>query len=199
MITPKEIKDQCLRWWKEVLASIIDNKSVFPKEITRIGKIGAKDILLKLSEYKHSIEILKSNSKECKAYGYTIGYVERQFERIGSQIVPDKIVIETLRDYLKLISKERGFEIFIKNLSLIQSELPRLSGWIRNNPLKLIEHNSWADTLKVCQYFIYNPKPNLYIRQLPIEIHTKYILENKAIIQSLLEYLIPDHINHNEK
>ena len=198
MITPKEIKDQCLKWWKEVLTSIIDDKSVFPKEIIRIGKIGPKDILLKLSEYKHSIEVLKSNSTECKAYGYTISYVERQFERIGSQIVPDKIIIDTLRDYLKLVSKEREFEIFTRNLSLIQSELPCLFGWIRNNPLKLIEHNSWADTLKVCQYFINNPQPNLYIRQLPIEIHTKYILENKAVVQSLLEYLIPDHINHHE-
>src|SRR6478672_3380003 len=134
MITPKEIKDQCLKWWKEVLTSIIDNKAVFPKEITRIGKIGSKDILLKLSEYKHSIEALKSGSKECKAYGYAIGYVERQFERIGSQVVPDKIIIETLRDYLKLVSKEREFEIFIKNLQIIQSELPCLSDWIRNNP-----------------------------------------------------------------
>src|SRR3954447_15681851 len=106
MITPKEITDQCLKWWKVVLVSIIDNKLIFPKEITRIGKIGSKDILLKLSEYKHSIEVLKSHSKECKAYGYTIGYVERQFERIGIQVVPDKIVIETLRDYLKLVSKE---------------------------------------------------------------------------------------------
>jgi hypothetical protein len=198
MITPKEIKDQCLKWWKEVLTSIIDNKFTFPKEIIRIGKISSKDILLKLSEYKHSIEVLKSGSKECKTYGYTIRYVERQFERVGNQVVPDNIVIETLRDYLKLVSKEREFEIFVKNLSLIQYVLPHLSGWTRNNPLKLIEHNSWTDALKVCQYFIDNPKPNLYIRQLPIEIHTKYILENKAIIQSLLEYLIPEHINYNE-
>jgi hypothetical protein len=198
MITPKEIKDQCLKWWKEVLVSVIDNNLVFPKEITRIGKIGSKDILMKLSEYKHSIEELKAHSKEFKAYGYSIGYVERQFERIGSQVVPDKIVIETLRDYLKLVSKEREFEIFTKNLSIIQSELPCLFNWIRNNPLRLIEHNCWADTLKVCQYFINNPEPNLYIRQLPIELHTKYILENKAIIQSLLEYLIPDHINYSE-
>jgi hypothetical protein len=42
------------------------------------------------------------------------------------------------------------------------------------------------------------PKPDLYIRQLPIDIHTKYIWDNKIIVQSLLEFLIPEHINTSE-
>ena len=50
----------------------------------------------------------------------------------------------------------------------------------------------------MCKYFLQNPQPNLYIRQLPVEVHTKYILENKGIIQSLLELLIPEYINGNE-
>ncbi len=71
--------------------------------------------------------------------------------------------------------------------------------WIKANPIKLIEHTTWADTLKVCKYFLQNPKPNLYIRQLPIDIHTKYIFENKGIITSLLNYLIPNELNKEEK
>lgn len=53
---------------------------------------------------------------------------------------------------------------------------------------------NWADILKVCQYFIHTPRPNLYLRQLPIEIHTKFIEQNSALLQSLLNFLIPDHI-----
>ena len=60
MITPKEIQEQCLKWWKDVLLSTI----VFPREINRIGKVNSKDILNKLSAYIESIELLKSNSKE---------------------------------------------------------------------------------------------------------------------------------------
>ena len=63
MINPKEIQEQCSKWWKDVLLSFIDGTTLFPKEINRIGRVSSKDILNKLSEYKQSIESLKSNSK----------------------------------------------------------------------------------------------------------------------------------------
>ena len=70
-----------------------------------------------------------------------------------------------------------------------------MQNWALQNCLWLTNKNvNWNDVLKVCQYFIETPKPNLYLRQLPIEIHTKFIEENNALIQSLLDYLIPDHI-----
>ncbi|MGA9378574.1 MAG: Wadjet anti-phage system protein JetD domain-containing protein, partial [Phormidium sp.] len=61
-----------------------------------------------------------------------------------------------------------------------------------HNPLKVIEYSDrWDDLLKVCQYFQQNPKPNLYIRELPIQVHTKFIEQNQKIIRSLLEVIIP--------
>ncbi|HEV7332367.1 MAG TPA: Wadjet anti-phage system protein JetD domain-containing protein [Flavisolibacter sp.] len=198
MVTPNEIKDQCLKWWKDVLISTIDEIEPFPREITRLGKISSKDILSKLSDYKSSIQLLRDNSKEYKGYGYRVILGERQFEKIGRQLVPEKISIETLEDYLKLISKQKEYSHFLANFSLIKLVLPRLVEWIKSNPLRLIEHNTWEDTLKVCKYFIQNPCPDLYIRQLPIEVHTKYIQANKPLIQSLLEFLIPGAINYDE-
>lgn len=195
MITPKEIKEQCLKWWKDVLLSSI----VFPKEISRIGKVNSKDILNKLSDYKQSIELLKCNSKENKKLAYTLITQDRQFEKIGKQPVPEKIIIDSIEDYLRVTGKEKDYQTFLKNNSLIFQELPFLKEWIKANPLKLIEHDTWFDTLKVCKYFLKNPKPNLYIRQLPIDIHTKYVLENKSIMTSLLNFLIPDDINIDEK
>ncbi len=198
MITPKEIKEYCLKWWKDVLIATIDNKSIFPRDIQRIGKIGAKDILSKLTEYQSGIEALRIGSKDCRSFGYRIQFIDWQFDKIGKQQVPETIQLETLQDFLKLVSKEKEFEKFTTNLTLIQAELPALLPWVRNNPLKLIEHDSWFDTLKVCRYFLSNPKPNHYLRQLPIDVHTKYISESRSIIQSLLEYLIPDHVTYNE-
>lgn len=198
MITPKEIQEQCLKWWKEVLLSSIDSISYFPKDINRIGKVSSKDILDKLSEYKQSIELLKNNSKEKKKVGYNLILADRQFDKIGKQPVPEKISIDSIEDYLRITGKEKEHQTFLKNYSLIQNELPLLSEWIKANPIKLVEHDKWLDTLKVCKYFLENPKPNLYIRQLPIDVHTKYIWENKVIVQSLLEFLIPEHINTDE-
>ncbi len=198
MITPKEIQEQSLKWWKEVLLSTVDSISYFPKNINRIGKVSSKDILNKLSEYKESIELLRTYSKENKKVGYSLIMVEKQFDKIGKQPVPERVSIDSIEDYLRVTGKEKDYQTFLNNLSLIKTELPLLIDWIKANPTKLIEHNTWFDTLKVCKYFLKTPKPNKYIRQLPIEIHTKYILENKSIFQSLLDYLIPEHINSDE-
>jgi hypothetical protein len=198
MITPKEIQEQCLKWWKEVLLSSIDSISYFPKDINRIGKVSSKDILDKLPEYKQSIELLKNNSKEKKKVGYNLILADRQFDKIGKQPVPEKISIDSIEDYLRVTGKEKEHQTFLKNYSLIQNELPLLSEWIKANPTKLIDHDTWLDSLKICKYFLATPKPELYIRQLPIDIHTKYVWDNKVIVQSLLEFLIPEHINTDE-
>ncbi len=198
MITPEEIQEQCLKWWKDVLLSSINSISFFPKEIIRIGKVSSKDILDKLPQYKQSIELLKSNSKEKKKVGYNLILTDRQFDKIGKQPVPEKITIDNLEDYLRVAGKEKEYLKFQKNYSIIEAELPYLIEWVKVYPTKLIEHNSWSETIKVCKYFLATPKPQLYIRQLPIDIHTKYILDNNSIIQSLLEFLIPEHINKNE-
>jgi len=199
MITPKEIQEQCLKWWKDVLLSTINAVGYFPKDISRIGKVSSKDILNKLSNYKQSIELLSNNSKAVKKIGYTLFIEERQFDKIGKQPVPQKISIDSIEDYLRVARKEKEYQIFLRNYSLIQHELPLLIEWIKVYPTRLVEHDTWINTLKVCKYFLTTPRPDLYIRQLPIDIHTKYIWDNKVIVQSLLEFLIPEHINRDEQ
>jgi hypothetical protein len=199
MITPKEIKEQALKWWTKVLCSSIDAVPFFPKSIDRIGRVGTKDILSKLSQYKESIELLKNNSKEIRKLGYALVTVERQFEKIGRQPVPERISIDSIEDYLSVTGKEKEYQVFQKNVSFVKRELPELIGWIRSNPLRLIDHPTWPDTVNVCQYFMETPVPDKYIRELPIDIHTKYIEENKALVSALLDYLIPGHINTEEK
>ena len=60
-------------------------------------------------------------------------------------------------------------------------------------------HSNWQNILKVCSYFKQTPKPNLYIRELPINVHTKFIERNQYLIKELLPYLIPESINSEEK
>lgn len=188
MITPQEIKKQCLSWWKELLLSVMDGQEFFPKEITRIGKITSKDILQKLAEHKAAlIELQKSAS----VWGYEIEMDEKNFEKIGSQTLPSSIRIPSLEVYLRITRKRSELDVFLKNWQFIFTKMPQLSEWCRTNPLRLISHDSWQDTIKVCQYFMANPQPRLYIRELPIDIHTKYIEENKDLLRALLDTLLP--------
>jgi len=199
MISPEEIEAQCLGWWKDILLDVVQNRTWKPREILRIGKVSPKDILSRLSVYRESIAKLKEHAKGTKPLGYSIEFTEREFGKIGAQPVPSRILIETLDDYLYITGKKTAFRTFSSTFELIRRELPQLLGWVELNTMKLIDHTTWPDTLKVCHYFLRCPKPNLYIRQLPVEVHTKYILENKSLITSLLNYLIPDHINAEEK
>jgi len=199
MITPAEIKEQCLKWWKDILVADLNNELFFPKEVFRIGKVKAKDILTNVLDYRRSIELLQKQSKEAKGYGYTIIWEERNFEKIGKNPVPDRVTFDTLADYLKFTSKEKEYQYFQEQATYMCQAIPQLKSWINQHPLKVIEHRHWPDTVKVCIYFLQNPKPDLYIRQLPIAVHTKFIKEeNEALFRSLLEHLIPEHIQLTE-
>lgn len=188
MITPQEIKKQCLSWWKEVLLSIMDEERFFPKEITRIGKVTSKDILQKLAEYKAAIVELE---KYVSTWGYEIEKSERNFDKIGNQTLPTSIRIPSLEVYLRITRKRNELNVFLKNWQFVSGHMPQLRKWCQSNPLRLISHDAWQDTIKVCQYFMAHPWPRLYIRELPIDIHTKYIEENKDLLRVLLDILLP--------
>ena len=162
MITPQDIKKQSLSWWKELLLSITTGESFFPKEISRIGKITAKDILLKLTEYKASIAELQ---KGASLWGYTVEMTEKSFEKIGIQNIPTCIQIPSLEIYLHITRKRNELDIFIRNWQLITNEMPQLIEWSQRNPLRLISHDTWRDTIKVCKYFTEHPRPHLYNRE----------------------------------
>ncbi len=36
----------------------------------------------------------------------------------------------------------------------------------------------------------------MYIRELPVEVHTKFIEENKGVLKNLLDYLLPEGMVH---
>lgn len=116
----------------------------------------------------------------------------RKTHKLGQQSLPKRISIETEKDYLKLIKKEQEFLRFKADVEIVRREVPELNQWLCQNPLLVVENSeSWHELLKVCQYFQRNPNPNLYIRELPIQVHTKFIEQNKDILRKLLETILP--------
>ena len=109
------------------------------------------------------------------------------------------IYFDTPPDYLKFIGKEKEFERFLRVSHKITIEIPDLNSWIIDHPQKVIDNfEKWDDLVKVCKFFIKNPRPDLYIRELPLDISTKFVEGNQAIIRTLLDTLIADHINNDE-
>ena len=193
MITPTDIKKKAENKYCKYLRSLIDGVEFQPIIIKGDKKPNTDTVLL-----EKELTELDNRSKEKNGYGYTIEYQTIKTKNHGVQDLPVSISFQTEQDYLKFIKKEKETSIFRKRFSIIVSAFPELKEWIDKHPLKVVE-NDWDGLLKVCNYFKHTPKPNLFIRELPIKVHTKFVESNKGIIKELLEIIISDYVNTDEK
>lgn len=195
MIKPEEIIKITQKSYIPFLKSWLKNEVFFPLPI-RSNKLLDKDFVLATKQ----IEILFSESKNKIGIGYTIFTKEVNTKKMGTQSLPDRIEIETQQDFLHIISKKDDFEVFKTEVQKLKNSGLDLNHWMEENPEKIIEKaGKWAILTIICHYFLQNPKPNKYLRELPIDIHTKFIESNQAIITSLLDYLLVENINKEEK
>ncbi|MEX2233135.1 MAG: Wadjet anti-phage system protein JetD domain-containing protein [Cyclobacteriaceae bacterium] len=200
MISPQVIKAIALKWWKDVLISATTGISFFPREINRITRIRPGDTIRNFQKIQHDLNVLQENCREKKGFGYSILWDEIRSQKVGKNKFPRSVIFETLEDYLRFLRKEKEFSVFCSCYEKITQELPELEKWAQSNPEEVIKQDiNWDDLLKVCRYFKDTPRPGQYIRQLPIDVHTKYIEENETIICSLLEHVIPDYLNPDQK
>lgn len=195
MISPNDIKAKAERKYYSVLQSMIEGIPFTRLEI-RGDKTYTKN---SLPEFEKEITAIISQSKEKKGFGYTLAFQKVKTKYLGTQDLPISIYFETEKDLLKYLAKEKEVERFNNDSQKIISAFPVLKNWIIQNPAKVIQNqNEWDSILLVCSYFKENPRPNLYVRELPINVHTKFVERNQSLIKDLLYILIFDHINHED-
>ena len=86
-----------------------------------------------------------------------------------------------------------NFRRFKEDVSLIREAFPDLEDWMDARPKAILDYaGEWRDLLKVCRYFVTNPRPGVYMRELPVEVHSKFIEQHTGILGELLEILIPE-------
>jgi hypothetical protein len=196
MITPQEIKSKTEKKYISFLQEKVEGIS-FSKLVIRGNKSYTKS---SLPEFEKEIQLINSQSKHKKGFGYILEFQKVKIKYLGVQDLPVSIYFDTERDFLKFLGKEKEVEYFKTSVEKIINAFPELKEWIIKNPIKVItNYSEWDNILKVCQYFKQNPKPNLYIRELPINVHTKFIESNKAVIRELLDVLLPEHVNTDHK
>ena len=195
MISPNEIRTKAEKRYNEYLQSVAKGLP-----FTEIVITGNKKPSNNFSDFDQELTKLIENSKEKKGYGYTVKYQTIRKKNLGTQDIPTEISFESETDFLRYLNKEKEVKKFREDCSLILSHFPELSEWITKFPQKIINKQThWNDLLKVCNYFKSSPCPSLYIRELPIQVHTKFIENNKFIIRELLDILINEYLNQEEK
>lgn len=196
MITTQEIRNKTDKKYISFLQSLVEQRP-FEKLVIRGDKSYTKS---SLPEFEKEIQQIVSQSKEKKGFGYTLEFQLVKTKFLASQNLPISIYFDTEKDFLKFLDKEKEVELFKSDVEKITNVFPELKEWIIKNPLRVITNQTeWDNILKVCQYFKKNPKPNLYIRELPIKIHTKFIEKNKGVIRELLDILLTEQINSDSK
>jgi hypothetical protein len=195
MICPNDIKAKAERKYVSFLQSVVQ---AIP--FTRIVIPGDKTYnKTSVGDFQKEILALVNQSKEKRGFGFTIDYQTVKTKTIGTQSLPIIIYFETEKDFLKFLGKEKEVANLINDWQIIHTHFPELKDWIIKNPTKIIQHQGkWESILKVCNYFKICPKPNLYIRELPANVHTKFIESNQSIMAELLDIIIQNHISPNE-
>lgn len=196
MITTKELFEKSEKQFYKTVSAVLKGEEIFPLVISANKKISGTSF----SELKNAILPLYQHSKEAKGKGYTIDWREKTIDGT-KQKIPAKIYFENFNDYLFYTKKISDYSAIQNAFDLLTESFPTLSDWAKDNVLFLLnEANNLPDLIKVCSYFSQNKPPhNLYLRELPIEVHSKFIEDNTPSLKKLLEKLLqPDWINKNE-
>lgn len=195
MITPSKIYTKADQKYIPYLQALAQGEPFIRIEITG-DKTYTKT---SLSEFEKEILSITSQSKEKNGFGYTIDFQTVKTKYLGTQDLPAAIYFDTEYDFLKYLGKTNEAELFRTDSHKISASFPALTEWIAQKPSKVVQNQGkWDNILRVCDYFVANPAPNMYIRELPIAVHTKFVEQNQSIIRELLDILIADTINQEE-
>jgi len=188
MITVAEIRKKSENLYPDFLKSIVTKEVFFPKVI-RSDKSVSDDYILFSNELKHIV----NGSKDVLKFGYTISYKKTATRKHGLQDLPEEISFETEHDFLKFIKRESEAKQYQQDINLILEKFANLESFIVRFPLKIVQNaGNWKSLLDVCSYLFANPLPNMYLRELPIPVHTKFIENHKGILYEILNIVLPE-------
>lgn len=192
-MTPEEIIKRAERKFHGVLREWLSGEAFSPIEYP-VGMLSKN-----LAERRQQIESLRSQSKAACGTGYTLEWDTVKMHTLGKQTQPNRVIIANLDDYLALVRKRTVFDHFVADVRKIRQKFPVVESWIHTRPQDVIEyHGKWDDLLAVCDYFVKHPRPNAYLRELPISVHTKFIEINNRILRDLLDRLLPPETINRE-
>jgi len=199
MITVRELKNKCQKYWnaQHIQRSVLLGDTLFPLTIAKI-RFSARELSDNFGLIREGLQHIQASSKSQKSFGYSVLFQTIQHRQLGRQTVPESIVFETLPDFLKFSGLGESYRSFCNVLQDILNTMPSLTSWLQAKTDKVLEYQQvWPKLLAVAMFLEKNPKPNCYLRELPIPgIDSKFIEQHKGILREILdEFLSPEHIH----
>ena len=197
MVSPEEIKIKAARKYKDFLRYEIDllfgkpEESFFPLTI-RADTGNVNDDLL---QRQKDLQSLIAKSKNKTGSGYTLELETVQSRRNGEQTSISRILFETKDDFLSFINENKSYKRFYNAIELVkESHLlsnEKICEWSKSQLNDLLSEpessHYWSDICLCAEWLNKNQDSKLYIREIPLPVHTKFIEQNEKIIQSLTD------------
>jgi len=160
------------------------DEQLFPISI-KLKKLQQKDI-------QNSFVQIKNEIKKLQKEPFEVVFGEFDFKTIGRQKIPIEIRVDPLDSYLKMINKEVEYDNFIKLYEKIVLKFESLKEFFVKKPFVILEYkDAWDRILRVVEYFVLNPKPNIYTREITLaDIDTKFIQKYQKIIDICLSCVL---------
>lgn len=191
MITPAEISAKAVRAYPRMLVAWLQNNqldSIFPLAV-RAKLVPVKN---NVPATIAAVEVLRANSKEKRGWGYTIHWEERHSRDFGHNRFPDRITIDTLDDLLRLADRQQEFAETYRVVIRLREEFPTLAGWLASNIRTVYRLAGVLEGLiEVTRFFLNNPWPDCYARQIPAAVDTKFVERYQALLRVWLDTLLP--------
>lgn len=197
MVSPEEIKTKAARKYKDFLRYEIDllwgepEESFFPLTI-RADTGSVNDDLF---QRQKDLQSLIAKSKNKTGSGYTLELETVQSRKNGEQTSISRILFETKDDFLSFINEKSSYKRFLNALKQIKENRmlsnDKLCEWSKSHLNDLLSEaessHYWLDICLCADWLNKNQDSKLYIREIPLPIHTKFIEQNSKLIQSLTE------------
>lgn len=191
MMTPEDIRDWAGKRHSDYLRAISAGESFFPKEV-RFGRPSPTEDFGKL---KAGCDALAVGAPRV---GYQIEWEERNTARWGRQRFPLRVWFEDEAGFVAATGKKAELARLRACLALTREQCSPLEEWARRHPGRVVEASEdWPKVLRVCGYFLANPRPGLYARQLPAGVPTKFIDEHRDLLRPILDFLLGDRVNQH--
>ncbi|TAE24750.1 MAG: DUF2399 domain-containing protein [Cytophagales bacterium] len=193
MISLTDLRRKALAQYETVLRAHLTGNDPFPMPIRAAKTLAHRTDPDAVLEQQRDLLL---HSKNKTGQGYTLTLKTNPNTR-QSEI--RQIAFEELSDYLNFTQKEAEYEAFVSDVERIRTTSPALVDLLTKSPRLVVEQaGNWSHLLVVTGYFERNPRPNQYVRNLPLPLPTKFIETNRPVLRLLLDHLIPDNLNPDE-
>ena len=193
--TSESIAEQILKLWNrgDILAARITGEMLFPLEL-RVKRPTPGEVTSRFGEVQDWVHALSKGDREIRGFGFELRYEALRNKVQGTNELPVVAIIPSELDALLLIRREAEADRFEHLAKITLARFPTLRNWMARRPLSALKYaDEWKCVLSVLAWFVDNPRPGLYLRQLDIPgVDTKFIETHRGLLAELLDLVLPE-------